>query len=154
MCTHPCFTNHPHPRLSPLYSMLRRWCWQHGGLWGVSGLWRVLVYLSGRPQSAACVGLSSTFRFSALWYWCWTLWLCISLCGCFGHLDVIKVPIRYLFWALCDDVQLCNRCVCEFLILARTWFAFGLPSQTGCDNIISILDVLFTIIFTIAFLNV
>jgi hypothetical protein len=35
---------------------------------------------------------------------------------------------------LCDDVQLCNRCVREFLILARTWFAFGLPSKTGCDT--------------------
>ena len=30
--------------------------------------------------------------------------------------------------------HLCNHCVCEFLILARTWFAFGLPSKTGCDN--------------------
>jgi hypothetical protein len=35
---------------------------------------------------------------------------------------------------MCDDVQLCNRCVREFLILARTWFAFGLPSKTGCDT--------------------
>jgi hypothetical protein len=35
---------------------------------------------------------------------------------------------------MCDDVQLCNRCVREFVILARTWFAFGLPSKTGCDN--------------------
>jgi hypothetical protein len=34
---------------------------------------------------------------------------------------------------MCDDVQLCNRCVREFLILARTWFAFGLTSKTGCD---------------------
>jgi hypothetical protein len=25
--------------------------------------------------------------------------------------------------------HLCNRCVREFLILARTWFAFGLPSK-------------------------
>jgi hypothetical protein len=33
---------------------------------------------------------------------------------------------------MCDDVQLCNRYVCEFLILAHTWFAFGLPSKTGC----------------------
>jgi hypothetical protein len=32
-----------------------------------------------------------------------------------------------------DDVQLCNRCVREFLILACTWFAFGLPSKIGCD---------------------
>jgi hypothetical protein len=37
---------------------------------------------------------------------------------------------------LCDDVQLCNHCVREFLILARTWFAFGLPSKTGCDTIL------------------
>jgi hypothetical protein len=26
-------------------------------------------------------------------------------------------------------------CVCELLILARTWFAFGLPSKSGCDKI-------------------
>src|SRR5687767_14289832 len=32
--------------------------------------------------------------------------------------------------------HLCNRCVREFLILARTWFAFGLPSKTGCDSIL------------------
>jgi hypothetical protein len=32
MCTQPCFKNHPHPRLSPLYSVLRRRCKQHGGL--------------------------------------------------------------------------------------------------------------------------
>jgi hypothetical protein len=38
-----------------------------------------------------------------------------------------------MIWALCDDVQLCNWCVRELLILARTWFAFGLPSKTGCD---------------------
>jgi hypothetical protein len=36
---------------------------------------------------------------------------------------------------MCDDVQLCNHCVREFLILARTWFTFGLPSKTGCDNL-------------------
>jgi hypothetical protein len=29
--------------------------------------------------------------------------------------------------------HLCNRYVREFIILARTWFAFGLPSKTGCD---------------------
>jgi hypothetical protein len=29
--------------------------------------------------------------------------------------------------------MLCNCCVRELLILARTWFAFGLPSKTGCD---------------------
>jgi hypothetical protein len=35
-----------------------------------------------------------------------------------------------------DDVQLCNCCVREFMILACTWFAFGLPSKTGCDTIV------------------
>jgi hypothetical protein len=30
--------------------------------------------------------------------------------------------------------HLCNCRVREFLILARTWFAFGLPSKTGCDT--------------------
>jgi hypothetical protein len=29
--------------------------------------------------------------------------------------------------------MLCDCCVRELLILARTWFAFGLPSKTGCD---------------------
>jgi hypothetical protein len=45
---------------------------------------------------------------------------------------------------MCDDVQLCNRCVREFLILARTWFAFGLPSKTGCD--ISGIKALLTVV--------
>jgi hypothetical protein len=30
--------------------------------------------------------------------------------------------------------MLCNCCVRELLILARTWFAFGLPSKTVCDS--------------------
>jgi hypothetical protein len=30
--------------------------------------------------------------------------------------------------------HLCNRCVYEFLILTRIWFAFGLPSKTRCDT--------------------
>jgi hypothetical protein len=30
--------------------------------------------------------------------------------------------------------MLCNCCVRELLILAHTWFAFGLPSKTGCDT--------------------
>jgi hypothetical protein len=71
---------------------------------------------------------------SALW-----LWLKLMICGCFGHRDVIKYLFSLLFWAMCDDVQLCNRCVREFLILARTWFAFGLPSKTGCDINLAVL---------------
>jgi hypothetical protein len=37
---------------------------------------------------------------------------------------------------MCDDVQLCNRCVREFMILTRTWFAFGLLLKTGCDSVV------------------
>jgi hypothetical protein len=44
---------------------------------------------------------------------------------------------------MCDDVQLCNHCVHEFLILTRTWFAFALPSKTGCD--ISGIEALLTV---------
>jgi hypothetical protein len=79
MCTHPCFTNHPHPRLSPLYSMLRR-CWQHGGLWG---LWWVLVFLSGEPPvSCLCRPYLLRFVFPhfddindyAMYYTLWMSW--------------------------------------------------------------------------------
>jgi hypothetical protein len=31
--------------------------------------------------------------------------------------------------------MLCNCCVRGLLILARTWFTFGLPSKTGCDSL-------------------
>jgi hypothetical protein len=34
---------------------------------------------------------------------------------------------------MCDDGQLCNRYVREFLILAHTWFTFDFPSKTECD---------------------
>jgi hypothetical protein len=43
------------------------------------------------------------------------------------------MPLYVIIRALCDDIQLCNRYVCEFLVLARTWFTFGLPSKTGCN---------------------
>jgi hypothetical protein len=30
--------------------------------------------------------------------------------------------------------KLCNRCVRGFLILARTWFTFSMPSKIRCDT--------------------
>jgi hypothetical protein len=61
--------------------------------------------------------------------------LCLRLYGCLGHHDVIKlIPFCVIILALCDDVHLCYHCIREFLILSRTWFAFGLPSKTGCDR--------------------
>jgi hypothetical protein len=60
---------------------------------------------------------------------------------CKDYVDVSDIqcnrllfPFYIMIWALCDDVQLCNCCVRELLILARTWFIFGLPSKTGCDS--------------------
>jgi hypothetical protein len=83
----PLLYKPPHPRLSPMYLVLRRRCWQHGGIWGVSGLRRVLVFLVASPQSATCEGLIyyvSYFRTLML------RWLCYKLCGCLGNLDIIK----------------------------------------------------------------
>jgi hypothetical protein len=51
--------------------------------------------------------------------------------------DVIDYyfPFLILFEHCVMMSMLCNCCVRELLILARTWFAFGLPSKTGCDNL-------------------
>jgi hypothetical protein len=48
--------------------------------------------------------------------------------------DVIDYvfPFLILFEHYVVMSMLCNCCVRE-LILARTWFAFGLRSKTGCD---------------------
>jgi hypothetical protein len=75
--------------------------------------------------------LSSTFRITHFDYVndyvkLMTLWMSWTyLCN--------KVLVPLFILSMCDDVQLCNCCVYEFLILARTWFAFGLPSKIGCD---------------------
>jgi hypothetical protein len=42
-------------------------------------------------------------------------------------------PFLVLFEHCVMMSMLCNCCVRELLILACTWFAFGLPSKTGCD---------------------
>jgi hypothetical protein len=48
--------------------------------------------------------------------------------------DVIDYfPLLILFEHCVMMSMLCNCCVRELLILARTWFAFSLPSKTGCD---------------------
>jgi hypothetical protein len=50
--------------------------------------------------------------------------------------DVIDYfpPFILLFEHYVMMSMLCNCCVRELLILARAWFAFGLPSKTGCDS--------------------
>ena len=49
-----------------------------------------------------------------------------AACGGFIYVGYVSILCAMM-------IHLCNRCVREFLILARTWFAFGLPSKTGCD---------------------
>jgi hypothetical protein len=85
--------------------------------------------LEATPQSAACEGRVYLRFVFALWWLLKTMWMSQTY-------DVIDYyyPFYVIIWALCDDVQLCNCCVRELLILARTWFAFGLPSKTGCDT--------------------
>jgi hypothetical protein len=50
--------------------------------------------------------------------------------------DVIDYyfPFLILFEHCVMMSMLCNCYVRGLLILARTWFAFGLPSKTGCDT--------------------
>jgi hypothetical protein len=43
-------------------------------------------------------------------------------------------PLLILFEHCVMMSTLCNCFVRELLILARTWFAFGFPSKTGCDT--------------------
>jgi hypothetical protein len=84
--------------------------------------------LAANPQSAACEGRVLLRFVFAHWSMLMTMWMS-------GHHDEIKLMLFYvIIWALCDDVQLCNCCLHELLILARTWFTFGLPSKTGCDT--------------------
>jgi hypothetical protein len=45
--------------------------------------------------------------------------------------------------------MLCNCCVRELLILARTWFAFSLPSKTGCDSCAACLSLLCVSLLTL-----
>jgi hypothetical protein len=64
----------------------------------------------------------------ALWLLLKTMWMSQTY-----WCNRLLLPFYVNIWALCDDIQLCNCCVRELLILTRTWFAFGLPSKTGCD---------------------
>jgi hypothetical protein len=57
--------------------------------------------------------------------------------------DVKKLYLFLLLFEHCVMMSICNCCVREFLILARTWFTFGLPSKTGCD--ISVIIALLTV---------
>jgi hypothetical protein len=52
--------------------------------------------------------------------------------------DVIDYyfPFLILFEHCVMMSMLCNFCVRELLILARTWFAFGLPSKIGLCRIL------------------
>jgi hypothetical protein len=59
---------------------------------------------------------------------------------CKDYMDVLDIwcnrllfPFLILFEHCVMMSMLCNCCVRELLILARTWFAFCLPSKTGCD---------------------
>jgi hypothetical protein len=53
-------------------------------------------FFSGKPQSAAYVGLIYYVSYFRTLMILMTM-LCNRLCVCLGHLVVIKVPFRYLF---------------------------------------------------------
>jgi hypothetical protein len=83
------------------------------------------IRLATSPSQLPVVGLFTLamFRFCVLWFILYK-WL----------LSLILILTLYCYSKHCAmKSHLCNRHVREFLILARTWFAFGLPSKTGCD---------------------
>jgi hypothetical protein len=87
------------------------------------------VWVSGNPQSGTCEGRVYLRFVFALWLLLKTMWMSQTV-----WCNRLLFPFYVIIWALCDDIQLCNCCVRELLILARTWFAFGLPFKTRCDT--------------------
>jgi hypothetical protein len=131
MCTHPCSTHQT--LLSQVVRVattaqekMKPWSKTSRSSKITTSFRRGLTATPSRlPMKAVCIYVS----FFTLWSLLKTMWMPHTY-------DVIDYyfPFYIIIWALCDDVQLCNCCVCELLILARTWFAFSLPSKTGCDN--------------------
>jgi hypothetical protein len=130
MCTHPCFTHQPPlPQVVSIpttaQDKMKSWKETSRSSNITTSSRRGLAATPSRlPVKAACIYVS----FPHFDY-------------CKDYVDVSDIwcnrllfPFYVIIWALCDDVQLCNCCVRELLILARTWFAFGLPSKTGCDS--------------------
>jgi hypothetical protein len=129
MCTHPCSTHQTtHPQVvyiaTTAQEKMKPWKETSRSSKITTSSRRGLAETPSRlPVKAACIYVS----FPHFDY-------------CKDYVDVsdiwcnrILFPFYIMIWALCDDVQLCNWCVRELLILARTWFAFGLPSKTECD---------------------
>jgi hypothetical protein len=82
--------------------------------------------LAATPSRLPVKAALSTFGFRTLIY-------------CKNYVDVSDIwcnrlfPFLILFEHCVMMSMLYNCCVRELLILARTWFAFCLPSKTGCD---------------------
>jgi hypothetical protein len=127
MCTHPCSTHQPPQVVSiatTAQEKMKPWKeTSRSSKIAMSSMRGLTATPSRLPVKAACIYVS----FPHYDY-------------CKDYVDVSDIwcnwllfPFYIMIWALCDDVQLCNCCVHELMILARTWFAFGLPSKTGCD---------------------
>jgi hypothetical protein len=137
MCTHPCFTHQP-PQVVHVATtaQVKMKLWRRTSRCFKSTM-SSRRGLAANPQSAACVGRVYLCFFSALWLLLKTMWMSwTSWC------NRLLLPFYVIIWALCDDVQLCNCCVRELLILARTWFAFDFPSKTRCDTLVTPLVLL------------
>jgi hypothetical protein len=130
MCTHPLSTHQPpHPRVvciaTTAQEKMKPWKETSRSSRITTSSRRGLAATPSQlPVKATCIYVS----FSHFDY-------------CKDYVDVsdiwcnrLLLPFYVIIWALCDDVQLCNCYVRELQILARTWFAFGLPYKTGCDN--------------------
>jgi hypothetical protein len=79
------------------------------------------IRLATSPSLLPVVGCLRWLRFDSVYFDLYYVILLLTLYCNLKHCAMMS--------------HLCNRCVREFLILARTWFAFSLPSKTGCDRV-------------------
>jgi hypothetical protein len=131
MCTHPCSTHQtPHPQVvniaTPVQEKMKLWKETTRSSKIMMSSRRGLAVTPSRlPLKAAFIYV----LFSRFDY-------------CKDYVDVSDIwcnrllfPFLILFEHYVMMSMLCNWCVRELMILARTWFAFDLPSKTGCDTV-------------------
>jgi hypothetical protein len=124
MCTHPCFHKTPSYLWCNLCSGKKKMVSRR-----ISRSSRTptssRIRLSTSPNQLSVVGLFTlaTFLLCALWF---------ILCKWLYYV-VLLLTLYYYLKHCAMMSHLCSRCVREFLILARTWFTFGLPSKIERD---------------------
>jgi hypothetical protein len=127
MCTHPCSTHQtPHPQVVSIATPAQE----------KMKLWKETTR-SSKIMMSSRRGLAATpSRLPVKAAFIYILFSRFDYCKDYVNVSDIWCnrlfsPFLILFEHCVMMSMLCNCCVCELLILARTWFAFGLPSKPG-----------------------